>query len=74
MMPHELKFIVPRAPQQEILEAYRVGSEFYREVEYRQARDRYCEWYRRTAQSHQQELEAMRRDINILGWFRRNSY
>lgn len=70
-MASELQRIVP-APQpemMEIIEAYQVTREFYQELQYREEFDRYCDWYDLTVQQHQQELEQMRSELNILGWF-----
>ncbi|HEY9810829.1 MAG TPA: hypothetical protein V6D13_15990 [Halomicronema sp.] len=66
----EFRSILP-APQPEIetLEAHQIARNFYREVEHRQDFQKYCQWYYETAQLHQQELQKMRNDINIFGWF-----
>jgi hypothetical protein len=75
MLPHELRDILPQPPvSAEILKEYKVTREFYQEVKYRQDFERYCEWYYSTAKQHQQELEKMQGDFNILGWFRRGKY
>jgi hypothetical protein len=67
---HDLQWIIPAPPPDiEILEAHQLGHEFRQEVQYRQNFDEYCQWYYETAQRHQQELQKMRRDINIFGWF-----
>lgn len=55
----------------EILQAYQFTAEFYREVQYREDFERHCQWYDETAERHRQELEKMRGDINIFGWFSR---
>ncbi len=73
MTPKELRWIVPPPAQLDFLETYQVSQEFYREVHYRQEFDHYCQWYKQTAERHRQELQNMRRDLNILSWFRRNS-
>ncbi|MBW4678891.1 MAG: hypothetical protein KME19_02105 [Microcoleus vaginatus WJT46-NPBG5] len=67
---NDLRWIVP-APQPdiEILETHQISREFYREVEQREEFNEYCRWYYETAQKNQQELEKMRGDINIFGWF-----
>ncbi|NES82128.1 MAG: hypothetical protein F6K10_12395 [Moorea sp. SIO2B7] len=53
---------------------YQLAYDFSQEVEHRQEFEDYCQWYYFTAQSHQEELEKMRGDINIFRWFsRRNS-
>ena len=70
-MTKEFQRIVP-APQpemMEILEACHVTREFYQELQYREEFERYCDWYYLTAKQHQQELEEMREDLNIFGWF-----
>jgi hypothetical protein len=73
-MPDELRQIIP-APQPDIeatFAAYQSTSQFYREVQSREAIKCYCDWYYSTAKSHQQELQQMRGELNILGWFRRS--
>jgi hypothetical protein len=73
-MSSNLHWIVPAQPQpdpSDILVAYNITHHFYREVEYRDAFERHCQWYRETAEMHQQEWRAMQGDLNILGWFRR---
>ncbi|MBC6481806.1 MAG: hypothetical protein GDA56_32645 [Hormoscilla sp. GM7CHS1pb] len=70
-MASELQRIVP-APQpemMEILEAHQVTREFYQELQYREEFERYCDWYYLTAQQNQQELQQMRSELNIFGWF-----
>lgn len=71
-MPNELRPIIP-APQPDIEDfaAYQATSQFYREVQSREAIKCYCDWYYSTAKLHQQELQQMRGELNILGWFRR---
>ncbi len=70
---NELRSILPAPqPEIEVLEAHQVAQKFYREVEYRQDFKNYCQWYYETAESHQRELQKMRRDINIFGWFVRS--
>lgn len=86
MLPHEFRWVSPNlssrmdiigfykpAPvnQADILSVYRTTHAFYREIHYRQERDRYCAWYRTNAQAHRQELAKMRGDINLLGLFSR---
>ena len=70
-MPDGLRQIIP-APQPEIEEfaAYQATSQFYREVQARTELKHYCDWYYATAAAHRQELQQMRGEINILGWFR----
>lgn len=72
MLPKEFSQIIPgTGDASEVLETYEVSREFYREVEYREEFERYCQWYYATAVRHRQELKKMRGDINILGWFSR---
>lgn len=67
---NELRSFLPAPqPQIEILEAHQLSQEFYREVKYRQEFENYCRWYYETAARHRQEMEKMRGDINIFGWF-----
>ncbi|MEC4983583.1 MAG: hypothetical protein SAJ37_12320 [Oscillatoria sp. PMC 1068.18] len=69
-MPEELRQIFPSPPPAaEIFATHQLAYEFRRETEYRQRFAEYCEWYRHTAQIHQQELKSMRKDLPILGWF-----
>jgi hypothetical protein len=69
-MPDFHQIIVP-IPQSEIeiLEAYAVSHEFYREAQIRQEYEQYCQWYEQVAAQHRQEFESLKRDINFLGWF-----
>ena len=71
-MSDELRQIIP-APQPEIPDfaAHQATSQFYREVQSREAMKRYCDWYYTAAERHRQELQQMRSEVNILGWFRR---
>ena len=72
-MPNEFRQIIP-APQPDVEEtfaAYQATRQFYREVQSRTELQTYCDWYCTTAELHRQELEQMRGEINILGWFRR---
>jgi hypothetical protein len=69
---HDFSFqVVPLNPDQglDVLETYQVTHHFYAEVKYRQDFEAYCQWYDAVAEQHRQELEAMKSDINILGWF-----
>jgi hypothetical protein len=61
----------PEQPAAEILRATQAAQEFYREVRYRENFNNYCQWYYATAEQHQKELQEMRGDINIFGWFLR---
>ncbi len=71
MIPENLRYILPSLPPvaDERIAIHHVTREFFREVEFRDDRRRYCQWYRQTARQHQRELEAMRGDINLFGWF-----
>ncbi|MFB2968230.1 hypothetical protein ACE1CD_04605 [Aerosakkonema sp. BLCC-F183] len=71
-MSEELRRIIPLSPVagDEIFAAYQATSEFYQEVRYREEFERYCQWYYTTAQRHRQELQKMKSEVNILGWFR----
>lgn len=60
---------VPQPEAEEIFAVYEATHEFYREAEHRDALEQYCQWYYQMAEQHQQELEKMRNDINVLGWF-----
>ncbi len=76
MIPEELRRIIP-VPQPEIeatFAAYNATSQFYREVQTREALSLYCDWYYETAALHQQELQQMRGELNIMGWFRRDRH
>lgn len=71
-MPKEFAYIIPAPPPvRELFATHQLAYEFRREAEYREELQSYGEWYRLTAQRHRQELEKMRGDINILGWFNR---
>ncbi|NES83430.1 MAG: hypothetical protein F6K10_19600 [Moorea sp. SIO2B7] len=70
-MLEDFQRIMPASPPAaEIFAPYHLSYEFRREVAYREEFKNYCQWYRLTAQQHQQELEKMRQDINIFRWFR----
>lgn len=56
-------------PDAEIFAVYQASHEFYREAQYREALEQYCQWYEQTAEKNRQELEKMRGDINLFGWF-----
>lgn len=72
-MSQEFTRIIPQPeqPAAEILQAHQAAQEFYREVKYRENFKNYCQWYYATAQQNQKELQEMRGDINIFGWFLR---
>ena len=71
-MPDELRQIIQIPPSEieETFAIYQATSQFYREVQSREDLERYCEWYYTTSERHRQELQQMRGDVNILGWFR----
>jgi hypothetical protein len=72
MLVSELRHIIPvLPPRSSIFASYQIAYEFRREVESRQAFEEYCQWYRQTAEAHQQELAKLKGDLNILGWFKR---
>jgi hypothetical protein len=74
-MAEQLRYIIPAPPPPaDIFATYKLSHEFYREALHRQEHERYCEWYRLTAQSHRQELQKMRDDINLFGWFCRRKH
>lgn len=62
---------IPQPEVEEIFEVYQATHEFYREAEQREALEQYCQWYYQMAEQHRQELEHMRGDVNLLGWFYR---
>ncbi len=69
-MPDKFQRIVPAPPPAaDIFATYQLANEFRREAEYRKELECYCEWYRLTAARHQQELQKMKGDINLFGWF-----
>jgi len=72
-MPDEFQRIVPAPPPAvDIFATYQLASEFHREIQYRQEYQRYCEWYQLTAERHRQELQKMRGELNLFGWFCRH--
>ena len=71
-MLQNFHYLIPQQlPSADIFAPYQLASEFRREREYRQQVQDYSQWYNKMAQQHQAELEAMRGDINIFGWFLR---
>ncbi len=60
---------LPQAQAEEVLLVQQASYDFFAEVRFRQAFDAYCEHYQQMAEQHRQELEAMRNDVNVLGWF-----
>ncbi len=55
----------------EALIAHALTRDFYREVEYREEFEQYCDWYHRTATANREEHQRMQRDLNLLAWFNR---
>jgi len=69
-MLQNFRWLIPKSQvDPEALVAYELTREFHREVESREEFDRYCRWYHATAVQNRQELEKMRGDINLFGWF-----
>ncbi|MGK7923388.1 MAG: hypothetical protein AB4080_25655 [Trichodesmium sp.] len=70
-MQPEFRGIIPEANSSptEIFEVYQTTQDFYQEVKSREEFENYCEWYYMIAEQHQQELQKMRGDINIFGFF-----
>ncbi|MBD2005291.1 MULTISPECIES: hypothetical protein [Cyanophyceae] len=66
-----LRIIIGTQPAAEVFATYRATHDFYREVQYREELKSYSEWYYMTAESNRKELQKMRGDINIFGWFNR---
>lgn len=74
-MPEKFHYIIPAVPPAaDIFATYQLTYDFYREAKHREDLKDYCEWYRRTAESNRQELQKMRREPNIFGWFNRRQY
>ena len=72
-MSRDLPHIIP-SPQPEAEEnfaVYQATHQFYQEVRVRSDFKVYCGWYHTTAESHRQDLERMRGELNIFRWFRR---
>ncbi|MCY7275997.1 MAG: hypothetical protein LH702_20230 [Phormidesmis sp. CAN_BIN44] len=70
MSHHDHRWMNPSSPPSaEILEIYYATHQFYQEAHYREDLDRTCEWYHTIATQNRRELEKMRGDINIFGWF-----
>jgi hypothetical protein len=70
-MSKDLPYIVP-SPQPEVEESFAVHQtslEFYQEVRTRSELKLYCEWYHKTAAENRRELQKMRGELNIMGWF-----
>jgi hypothetical protein len=73
MLPHELPEFLAQSPQQEAFAVYQLTRKFYQEVEYRQEKERYCQWYHQVAAQHQHEFRKLKRDPYFLNWFLRRS-
>lgn len=72
-MSDKFHYIIPALPPTaEFFAPHQLAWEFRREVQVRDDFNAYCDWYYETAQRHQAELETLRKDINILGWFLRS--
>ena len=72
-MSQELPHIIP-VPQPQVEDtfaSYQTTHEFYYELQARSELKKYSEWYYTTAETHRQELERMRGELNIMQWFRR---
>ena len=70
-MSKDLPYIVP-STQSEVEETFAVHQtslEFYQEVRTRSEFKSYCEWYYQTAAENRRELQKMRGELNIMGWF-----
>ncbi|PSB20827.1 hypothetical protein C7B65_05305 [Phormidesmis priestleyi ULC007] len=66
----EHRWMNPSAPSEdEIFEVYYATRQFYQETQYREDLDRASVWYHTLAAQNRRELEKMRGDINLLGWF-----
>lgn len=53
----------------EIFEVYYATHQFYQEAHRREDIDRTRDWYHTIAAQNRQELEKMRGDLNLFGWF-----
>ncbi|MEB3336005.1 MAG: hypothetical protein VKJ46_00975 [Leptolyngbyaceae bacterium] len=74
MALNEFRWWIPVPPTEaEVFRSLRFTHDFYREVQYRKVFQHHCEEYQALAQRHRQELQKMRGDINVLGWFYRGS-
>ncbi len=58
-------------PAADLFATYQLTVEFRDELAYRQRHQAYCEWYAAAAAQHRRELESMRGDFNLFGWFLR---
>lgn len=69
MLEHFLPESAKAQPSEEALMLHQAAQDFRREVEYRQTFEHSCQRYYQTAQQHQQEFAALKKDINFFGWF-----
>ncbi|WP_228038472.1 hypothetical protein [Nodosilinea sp. LEGE 06152] len=70
------EYLRPRSletPQEviEYLELHQAAQEFRLELEHRASLEEYCQWYYQVAAENQRDLEQMRSELNLLGWFNR---
>ncbi|MBD2293697.1 hypothetical protein H6G06_09390 [Anabaena sphaerica FACHB-251] len=67
----ELPYIVPSSQPEveEVFAVHQTTIEFYQEVQTRSEFQTYCDWYYKTAAENRRELEKMRGELNIMGWF-----
>jgi hypothetical protein len=63
----------PDAPAEDIewLQQYQLTHAFYQEARDRALHQAQVQQYHQLAAQHQNELQRLRQDINILGWFTR---
>ncbi|MBD2088624.1 hypothetical protein H6F67_01960 [Microcoleus sp. FACHB-1515] len=65
-----LRRIVPLPPiGSEVFQTYEVAHEFYEEVRHREQLEDYCQWYREIAAQNRRDLQQMRGETNLFGWF-----
>lgn len=68
-------WVIPQADAHpeaiEVLQRYQITHEFYQEALYREVQHIQAQAYQALASQHRQELEQLRRDVNIMGWFNR---
>ena len=73
MAQNPLQSIVPVpdiAPEE--FQGHQLAHSFRYEQEQRQIFEDHCRWYERVAAQNQQELETMRRELNVFRWFCRD--
>ncbi|NES99040.1 MAG: hypothetical protein F6K62_13640 [Sphaerospermopsis sp. SIO1G2] len=72
-MSQELPYIIPSSQPEveEVFSAHQTTLDFYQEVKTRTEFNTYCEWYYKLAAQNQRDLQKMRGELNIMGWFRR---